>query len=278
VTVTLRRSRRRRLGATEVLATIILLGISVTLFGGLFYIVNSFQRPPPAPSGQFAAALTYAPCPGSAWNQVCAISVTHLVGLTLPDNYPGQIGVYLASSSHPAAFGAGPYSLLAGGIAGTSWSFGQKWTLSLAPASTGYDLTAPDTITVQIVASNQLVFKVVLSASAGQAPYFQMPAVNTVPAGGSFHGGLTVFNVTVQVANGTIPLPQLNNGNVTANICQLQALACRAVPMNWAKATGLFWCHGTTTLDPATGTYYVFITATDSAGKDIVAIPVVFVH
>jgi flagellin-like protein len=258
------RSGTRR-GVSAVVATMILLLITVVLFAGLFWFVNVFERPPAQPLGQFSGSLSYGGC-GGAYTQVCSVSIVHLSGPIIGGAYSSQVGIYLASQVHPAAFPAAPFSLAQGGI-GASWGFGQTWTLNTA----AYGVSAPDNITVTIVASNQVTFRVVLEAFSGQAPIITMATVTPSVLSGNAES----FNVTAQINSYTFPLSAVL---VSANICQLQGLGCSNVGMHYAVPTGLFYCVGTTTLDPASGTYYFFITVADAAGSSQATITVPFTH
>jgi hypothetical protein len=266
--VTLSRRRLRgRMGVSVAIATMLLLLMTVVLFGAVFWFVNEFQRPPVQPLGQFSASLTYGG-PGCAPAQVCEVSVAHLSGPDLGGSYATQVGFYVASQADPAAFPPGPLTLAQGGVHTPTWGFGQTWTLN---AST-YGVSAPDNITVAVVASNQLVFRMVLEATTiGQAPYVSMSAVTPV----GLSGAAARFNLTAQVQSSPLPLSSVV---VTANICQLQGLGCSMVAMRYAPPTGLFYCVGTATLDPASGTYYLFVTASDQAGSTIATVPVAFAH
>jgi len=262
--------RDGRRGVSPMIATIILLAMTVVLFGGLFFLVNAFPRAPVQSMTQFSAALSYGPCgSGTYAAQVCSISIVHQSGPTISGGSTSQVAIYLSSQNRTSLFGS-PFTLAQGGLGGSTWTFGQTWRLSL---SSGYNLFAPDNLTASIVVSGQLVFRVILPASsAAYVPY----VVNSAVTPSVLSGSSATFNVTVLVHNSSSdPIAKLK---VSANVCQLQNNPCANVLMGWAKQTELFYATGTTSADPATGTYYVLVTVTGHGGKSSVTVPVSFTH
>ena len=88
--------RRRRRGVSDVIATILLLALTVTLFGAIFAFVTSFPSPPAQSNNQFQASLFY-PSNGSA-SWIAGVRIVHLAGPATP----GSALIYLHSANQPA--------------------------------------------------------------------------------------------------------------------------------------------------------------------------------
>src|SRR5271170_5968607 len=251
-----RRSRRwrSRRGVSEVVATILLLALTVTLFASIFAFVTSFPAPPAQNSNQFQAKLIIQPNATGTGGPITGISILHLAGPQVSQ----QALIYLKSSLHPTwtQFGT-PYTLTQGGVSGV-WSLGQTWLLTSFAG--GNDPWAPDNITIYIVANAQLIFSVVVPGAVLNIPptFVNDYTTPTSPAVGQAFTisaviqGITSAN-TVQVTLSGLP----GMSGVTA-----------AQPLNYSAATGLwstsFVRAGLTT---STGSYYVFLTASSSTGK-----------
>src|SRR5690242_5637212 len=80
---------------SDVIATILLLALTVTLFASIFFFVNTFPSPPPQENNQFTSSLTYS---GASGNTISTVQITHLAGPPIP----GADLVYITSSAHPA--------------------------------------------------------------------------------------------------------------------------------------------------------------------------------
>ncbi len=169
----MRRSRRKR-GVSDVVATIILLAMTVTLFSAIFAFVTTFPRPPAQNSNQFQATLVYGGTSGSP--VVVGVNITHLAGPSVPST----ASVYLKSALHPTQCpftGAVPVSQ---GIGSTAWSLGQVWVGNFAsfPACGGTYAgdSLSDNITVYIINQNNMIFTVVLPGQGIGTP----PAITSV--------------------------------------------------------------------------------------------------
>src|SRR5579871_3733841 len=99
--------RKGSRGVSEVVATILLLALTVTLFSSIFYFVNTFPQPSPQPTNQFTASLVYQT--SGSTTKIVGVSVLHLAGPTVP----GSSSVYLYSSAHPTRFTT-PFSVTSG--------------------------------------------------------------------------------------------------------------------------------------------------------------------
>ncbi|MCI4363426.1 MAG: type IV pilin N-terminal domain-containing protein [Thermoplasmata archaeon] len=254
------RLRRSRRGVSDVIGTILLLALTVTLFGSVFFFVNTFPRPPPQPVGQFSAALDYS----ASGNMIVSIDILHLAGPSLADS---NCQIYIASATHPAAFSA-PSTIAAGLGGATTWVIGQTWVLNVAALT----LTTPDTITVSIVSSNQLLFRQSVPGTPLNIPpeFVQSGTTPTDPV------LLNSFNVYVGISD-----PNLNVNSVFANFTELPGVASATTEqLTFNAASGTYQCSlPKCSILPAwanrTGIFYIFVNASDAAGlQNSIAIPV----
>ncbi|MGI0052649.1 MAG: type IV pilin, partial [Thermoplasmata archaeon] len=83
----------RTRGLSDVIGTILLLGLTVTLFASVFLFVNTFPTPNPQPTGQFSGTLGYTYVAGTG-TVVSSINIGHIAGPTLFDTVSTK--VYIA--------------------------------------------------------------------------------------------------------------------------------------------------------------------------------------
>lgn len=224
-------------------ATILLLALTVTLFASIFFFVNTFPQPAPQPTNQFTASLTY----GSSGTTIVGISVLHLAGPSVP----GGATVYLYSSSHPTRFPT-PFTVSSGLVGHAAvWNLGQSWALNL----TTYTLTTPDNITVSLVTSTELLFRVTLPGQNPAVPPVYTN-VGTLPAQPVVGRSFTVFT---QISDST-----LQAKSVYLNLSQVPGVPGKGLYKMVFSASNGTWSvslpAGTTT---STGTFYAFINSSD---------------
>jgi hypothetical protein len=255
------RAWRSRRAVSDVVATILLLALTVTLFASIFAFVTSFPPPPSQNSNQFQATLSIGPnasSPGDS--EVTSVNILHLAG---PAVLAGAV-VYLKSAVNPKGpeFTL-PYSLVAGGIpAGKTWSLGQSWVLS-SNFTGGNHPALPDNITVYIVQSTSLLFSVVLPGQVISPPPSFL-AVGTTPSV-PVVGGAFLISATV---SGTI-------SSVTVTLSGLPgSFSSTPITMN-NPTSGLYTWSVPAGQTTASGNYYVFLTATNTVLKTTTtAVPV----
>ena len=243
---------------SDVVATILLLALTVTLFASIFFFVNTFPRPPPQPANQFAAQLLYG---GAGGQSIQGITILHLAGPTLT----GSILFYLQSARHPT-FVPNPFTLAQGLNGSTTWGLGQTWYLNMS----SFGLTAPDNVSVSIVSTTELLFRTTLpGANPNIPPTFLR--TGTSPATPSIG---QAFQIQAQIVD-----DDLRSYSVFVNISQIPG-ATSSMPqlMVYLQPIGM-WVYnitGGTTSQP--GTFFAFVNATDKAGQvGSVAIPVTIV-
>ncbi|HZY70596.1 MAG TPA: type IV pilin [Thermoplasmata archaeon] len=244
---------------SDVVATILLLALTVTLFAAIFFFVTTFPTPPPQPSNQFSATLTYG---GVQGKNITKVSILHLAGPTLS----GAISFYIQSTAHPTKVTGNPFTLAQGLAGATTWGLGQTWSLSL----TTYGLKVPDNISVAIVSPTQVLLRVSLpGANPNIPPTFEnVGTTPTTPAIGQS------FQVFAQIVD-----DDLNFHSVYVNYSQLPGSSgVGHAQMVFLKSTGLWVYNFTSGFASAAGTYYVFVNATDNVSQvNSVAIPITIV-
>jgi len=139
---------------SDVVGTILLLALTVTLFSSIFFFVSTFPTPPPQPSNQFSAYLTYTV--SGTTTKIVGVTILHLAGPAVP----GSSLIYLYSSAQPTRF-TSPFTVASGTNNSANWNLGQNWYLNL----TTYGLTVPDNITISLVTSTELLFRTTLPGS-----------------------------------------------------------------------------------------------------------------
>lgn len=253
-----RRFRRSRGGVSDVVGTILLLALTVTLFASIFFFVNTFPRPPSQPANQFQATLGFG---GASGNSITSVKITHLAGPTLTGP---NIFFYLYSSAQPSAFPT-PFTL-ADGLGGSYvWNLGQTWTLDV----TSKGLTVPDNLTVSISTTTELLFHATLPGSNPNIPP-EFVNSGTSPLAPAVGQAFTVFTQIVD--------DDLNSHSVFVNVSQLPGATgslSKPIQMTYSASNGL-WSYtvpaGTTS---GAGTFYLFVNATDLIHQiNSIAIPV----
>ena len=243
---------------SDVVATILLLALTVTLFASVFFFINTFPRPPPQPANQFSASLSYG---GAGGTSILGISVLHLAGPTIAGATTGQTAVYLQSAAKPSAFSA-PFSLAAGLNGSTVWALGQTWQLNL----TSYALSTGDNITVSIITQSQLLFRITLPGSnPNMPPIFAQAGITPTSPGPS-----QAFTVFVAINDNN-----LRTGSVFVNVSEIPGVSGSGLQqMSFLSTSGL-WIYTLAGGSTSTGTYYVFVNATDTSNQqNSIAIPV----
>jgi Archaeal Type IV pilin, N-terminal len=245
-------------GVSDVVATILLLALTVTLFASIFFFVNTFPRPPPQPANQFQAQLLYG---GAGGQHINGITILHLAGPSLS----GSILFYFQSAQHPT-FVPNPFTLSNGLNGSNNWGLGQTWYLNM----TSYGLTAPDNISVSIISSTELLFRTTLPGSNPNIPPTYL-VTGTSPAAPTI--GQAV-QVQAQIAD-----DDLRTYSVFVNLSQLPGVGGSGLfAMSFVGTLGM-WVYnisaGTTT---QAGTFFVFVNATDKVNQaNSVAIPVTII-
>lgn len=141
------RLRVGRRGVSDVVATILLLALTVTLFASIFAFVTSFPSPPAQNTNQFQASLVYA----TNQSYITQLNILHLAGPSV-----SKMGlVYVKSARFPSAPEFQNPIPVAWGINNAStWNLGQTWTWNFPTKTLP---SAQDNLTVYVVYSSQLL-------------------------------------------------------------------------------------------------------------------------
>jgi len=253
-----RRFRRSPRAVSDVVATILLLGLTVVIFASILTFVLGFPTPLNQSSSSFSAQLvTEANGSGIA---VAQITIAYNAGPVVPRSAL----VYLQSSLHPKGpeFQS-PYPLTAGGIpAGMAWNPGETFVLG-SNFTGGFRPVLPDNITISIVSGTSLLFSAVLPGTpALLPPVFYDPATNpTSPAIGES------FNISVEIGN-VYPGNNVfvNLSGVPGTFTALHRMVYLAGAWNFTVPAG--WTT-------ASGAYYGIVNATTTGGvTGVTAIPI----
>jgi len=250
-------ARRSRRGVSDVVATILLLALTVTLFAAVFAFVTSFPSPPAQSNNQFQASLFY-PSNGTT-KFIAGVRIVHLAG---PQVSGGAL-IYLKSANQPglSVFQA-PYSVSSGIGGGAIWNLGQTWSLSF-PA-TQLPL-AGGNITVYILSQGQLLFSVILPGTTVAAPptIVSTSTVPTVPAISQ------TFTVYASLAGA------YKSNSVYVNLAGVPGGL--ATPQKMFQNAQGQWYYNLTGGATKNGTYFGYVNATGTAGAGQTAVGVVVI-
>jgi flagellin-like protein len=259
-----RRSRRRlgfrshRRGVSEVVATIILLALTVVLFASIFAWVTSFPTPAPQSTTQFSANFVLT----ANQSYVQALQITHLAGPSVS----GSTLIYLKSAYHPGApeF-QNPITASVGLPNPTTWNLGQTFNYTFpCPAHACQQPQLPDNITILLVQNDQLIFSTILPGTLIAVPP-NFVATSITPAQPAVGAGFSISAVVSGTTNGAPVYVTLSNiPGLSATYPTAQKMTYSAATNRWTFAVPA----GDTT---ANGTYYAFVNITNAAGQTATA-------
>lgn len=233
---------------SDVVATIILLGITVTLFASLFAFVDSFPPPPSQSVNTFQTSLSYITVSGKAY--VASVSIL----LTAGPSVASGANVYLGSENNPRlpSF-LNPITVGYGINNASSWGAGQSWFYSFPSASRP---PLPDNITVSIVQASVLLYSVVLPGNVLNLP----PSIA--------QSGMTPSSAAVGAA---FQIYASFSGNVSGGTptVSLGGIPGLSGSPAMSKSSGLYVYNVSTGRTTTAGTYYAFIGLTNSQGQQV---------
>ena len=140
------------------------------------------------------------------------------------------------------------------------WNLGQTWSMNL----TSYSLTTPDNITVSLVSTSELLFRVTLPGTNPSVPPI-FTSEGTSPTDPNVGQHFTVF---VQIQD-----PLLRAQSPYINISQLPGSTGSGLhPLTYSATNGTWYYVIGSGITTRAGTFYVFANASDSLGlKNTVA-------
>ncbi len=240
-----------RRGVSDVVATILLLALTVTLFASIFAFVTSFPSPPPQNANQFQANLVLAP--GGA--AVSGINITHLTGPAVAST--GLI--YLKSAAYPSSCPFSTSMTVGSGIGTSTWNLGQTWSRSFTSiCGTPTTDPLPDNITVYVVSGNQLLYSVVLPGQQIVTP----PVITSTWVSSNPVAQGAPFSVYAAITGG------VKTNSVYANLATVPGLPSNPVKMVLYQGQ---WTYNATSGAAAPGTFTGFVNASGPAGQTTVA-------
>jgi flagellin-like protein len=240
--------RRRKRGVSDVVATIILLAMTVVLFSAIFIFVTSFPPPPAQSTNQFQAVLSH-----NAALRITGVNITHLAGPAVP----GTAQVFIKSANGPAqCFSSNPVTVSTGIGGGLSWTLGQvwrgPWSIFSGCNGTAFDTAANDNLTVYIASGSLLLFSVILPGVTSPLPP-TIIATWTVPALPT-PGAAYIVDATIAGNLGTHKA-YINLAAVPGGPATPQAM--------WFNHSSSEWQYNATVSSTAvTGTYYGAVNVT----------------
>jgi len=247
------RLKRSKRGVSDVVATILLLALTVTLFASIFAFVTTFPSPPAQNNNQFQAGVTLTP----NLTYVQSLKITHLAGPTIA----GNAQVFLKSAVQPnAPEFQNPYTVASGLGGSNSWNLGQTWSLTFTSPNLPL---ASSNITVYIVSASNLIFSVILPGTT-LAPAPTIVSTSISPAPPSVGQAFTVY-ATV-------------SGSYSANSVYVNLAAVPGAPSTPQKMSQNSQGQWTYTLSggaSSNGTFYGFVNVSASTGLTATASVVV---
>ncbi|MCI4365537.1 MAG: type IV pilin N-terminal domain-containing protein [Thermoplasmata archaeon] len=257
---TARRLHRGRRGVSDVVATILLLALTVVLFSSIFAFVTSFPAPPAQNTSQFSATLVLT----ANQSYVKGIQITHLAGPSVS----GTTSVYFKSATHPQApeF-LNPVAASTGLGGSPTWNLGQTFNFTFPLAQ---QPVLPDNITVYVTTPDRLLFTTVLPGQQIAVPP-NFVSTYVTPANPSVAQGFTVFATA---------LGNLNGASVFVNLANIPGLAGMfAAPqrMTYVPATNQWTFVVPASLTTTNGTFFAFVNVTgilSQTATAAVAIPI----
>jgi hypothetical protein len=235
--------RRRGRGVSDVIATILLLALTVTLFGAIFAFVTSFPSPPAQSNNQFQASLFY-PSNGTT-KYIAGVRIVHLSGPATP----GNALIFLKSANQPSLSVFQKSYLVSTQLGASYWNLGQ--TLNITFPTTTLPLSGGN-ITVYIVSQSTLLFSVILP-------------------GTSFSAAPTVVSTYISPAIPVVGQPftvyaalsgSYKTNSVYVNLAGVPGASSTPQVMT-QNAQGL-WTYTLSSGANTNGTFYAFVNATSS--------------
>lgn len=243
----MRRRGRGRRGVSDVVATILILSLTVVLFAALFAFVSRFPAPPAQSVNQFQASVTHTS------TAITGVSIEQEGGPPVPSTDR----IYLVSTRTttdwqfsmtngvPVAWGTGNTS--------NSWATGQYWTTTF-----GTGILLPANITIYIVSATQLLYSGVVPGAPTNAPP-SLTSTYTVPV-----------SPAVGAAFQIVALVSGNTANLSVNISLSNVPGLpTAIQTMKPYGTGEWVYNVSAGLTTKNGSYLAFIQGATTSGATI---------
>lgn len=257
------------------MATIILLAITVTLFGVVFAFVTRFPAPPVQSVNQFVAGLVYTNVTSSGsfagtycgttkiststtgGGQICELEILQAGGPTVPSTD----AVYLSSTSGTTEwqFSRSSGVPVAWGIGNSTsgWSTGQTWTTTFSKT-----ISVPANLTVLIGSPYGLLYEGLVPGASPNSP----PVLTSA-----------YTNVTPVIVGAPFQIDAIVSGNtsgltVTVSLSEIPGVsALGTVTMTHASSTSSLYYYNVTSANaPSTaGSYLAFFSGSSTTGATV---------
>jgi Archaeal Type IV pilin, N-terminal len=242
--------RRGRRAVSDVVATILLLALTVVLFSSIFAFVTSFPAPPAQNTSNFSANLVLT----ANQSYVAGIQITHLTGPSIS----GTSLVYFKSATHPQAVEfLNPVKASVGLGGAVTWNLGQTFNYSFLASQ---QPVLPDNISVLVVANDQLVFATVLPGQLINVPP-SFVSTGYLPTNPTVGQGFTIFAVAAGALGGASVYVNL------ANIPGLSGSYPTPQKMTYVPATNQWTFVVPAALTTSNGTFYAVVNVTGALAQ-----------
>jgi len=260
-----RRSARGRRGVSDVIATILILALTVVLFASLFAFVSAFPSAPAQDVNQFQASVINTVTTGSGTycgpSGTTKLSSTGVCGVTILQDggptVPNSDRVYLASTRSSTNWqfsqASGVFVGWGDGNASGGWQTGQYWTELFATP-----IKVPTNITIYIVSATQLLYSGVVPGASPNLPPV-LTSAYTVPATPAVGAA---FQVVALVSGNVVNL------SVNISLSEIPGLPS-AVKTMAPNGTGEWVYNVSSGLTTTNGTYLAFIQGVNASGATI---------
>jgi hypothetical protein len=250
--------RPNRRGVSDVVGTILLLGLAIALFATFYTFVSTFPPPPPQSSAQFSASISDVNVTGKG----LVITYIHIAYLAGPTLYNGSnTRIYCSSNNQPAIFNR--IYTVTNGLHSAVWSIGETWSVNI----TSFGLQLPDNITLSIVVNGQLYYRDTVPGDTLHVPP-QFVNVFTNPAQPTLGSG---FLIVMQIQD-PFMVPTSSLKVALFGIPGLSGYPTQNATFSPQNGTWQVWVPG---LASSIGTFFVYLNATDSQGlHNVVAEPI----
>lgn len=234
-----RHARRARRGVSDVIATILLLALTVVLFSAIFAFVTRFPAPPAQSVNQFQASLV------QSGSTITGLRILQSGG---PNVNPGD-KIYLVSSKVvtnwqfsqssgiPVAWGTGNST--------SGWVTGQYWSTTFNPTIAG-----PANVTIYIVSSTNLLYTTTVpGVTPAEPPVVVSTYTNpTTPTIGQ------AFTIYALISGSSSSL------TVNISVAQIPGLTSLKTPQAMTATSNDLWYYAVAASKTTTnGTYLAFI-------------------
>lgn len=174
---------RRRRGVSDVIATILLLGLTVTLFSAIFAFVTRFPAPPAQSVNEFQASVI------TGAGGITGLKILQSGGPVVPETDHIYLVASRAVTNWQFSQASGVPVAWGTGNSTKGWGTGQYWTTTFKPA-----LTIPTNVTLYILSSSQLLFTATVPGTAPVTPAV-VTSTYTVPNNPAAGAGFQIFAV-----------------------------------------------------------------------------------